>query len=169
MTVPDVGPIAPPAIWREAASILASPDQNAARLYAEIKLPRAGQSETSQEFQEAKRAALDLIRRAAAQPDCVFAPPSKQNLLDTAKIPDLAELHRLVSVERDERLERGDLAGSWDDIIVLFRMARHFLQGSGIQPARMALSVVERDAPLSGERVGHGRRPVARAAALGTR
>ncbi len=99
MTVPDVGPIAPPAIWNEAASILASPDQNAARLYAEIKLPRAGQSETSQEFQEAKRAALDLIRRAAARPDCVFGLPSKQNLLDSAKIPDLAELHRLISVE----------------------------------------------------------------------
>ena len=32
-TVPDLGPIAPPAIWNEAASILTSPDQNAAILY----------------------------------------------------------------------------------------------------------------------------------------
>ena len=33
-SLPDVGPIAPPAVWNEASAILESPERNAATLYA---------------------------------------------------------------------------------------------------------------------------------------
>ena len=58
----------------------------------------------------------------------------------------LLSIDRLVTLEARADLKKGDLAGSWDDIIVLFRMARHFTEGSGIQPAHSALKSVERGA-----------------------
>lgn len=62
------------------------------------------------------------------------------------EIPPLVSIGRLVSLEARARLERGDLAGSWNDIIVLFRTARHLTEGSGIQPALSSLQFNERDA-----------------------
>ena len=52
-SVPDVGPIAPPAAWNDASSIEASPDRNAAELYQEagrrlvptIRIPQTSSAE----------------------------------------------------------------------------------------------------------------------------
>ena len=45
----------------------------------------------------------------------------------------------------DERQQRGDLAGAWDDIVVLFRMARHFSEPAGLSQYLYGASM-ERDA-----------------------
>lgn len=143
-SVPDFGPIARPAAWRNALFIEVSPDGNAADLYNEAGRSLVQRSDP-EEFLNQNRKSLELIRRAAERPDCRFEGPSKPTLGTPATLPLLVQLERLVSVEARGRLNKGDLAGSWDDIIVLLRMARHFSEGSGLEPALTALKSVERD------------------------
>ena len=121
-----------------------SPDGNAADLYNEAGRSLVQRSDP-EEFLNQNRKSLELIRRAAERPDCRFEGPSKPTLGTPATLPLLVQLERLVSLEARGRLNKGDLAGSWDDIIVLLRMARHFSEGSGLEPALTALKSVERD------------------------
>jgi hypothetical protein len=89
---------------------------------------------------------LDLIRRAAARPDFYPNRIQRPSLLDP---PDVAHIHAFsfqLYQAAFTRLNRGNLPGSWDDIKALFRMARHFSKGSGVEVAEAAVSVVERDA-----------------------
>ena len=144
-SVPDIGPIAPPSAWAASALILAKSEENAAPLYSE-----AGRSliyrDDAREFLNENAVALGLIRRAAARPHCVFNRPEKATLLDGIDVPAPWEFSRLVNQAAQDRLEHGDLAGSWDDIMVLFRMTRHFIEGSGMDQAYQALVRFERDA-----------------------
>jgi hypothetical protein len=144
-SVPDVSPIAPPGAWNDASSIEPLPEDNAASLYEEAGRQLI-QNADSSEFLSRNRELLGLIRRAAARPDCRFERPSKQTLITSAITPPLVQLERLVSLQAHAELKEGDLAASWDDIVVLFRMARHFALGCGIEPARAALNSVEREA-----------------------
>jgi ABC-2 family transporter protein len=143
-SVPDVGPIAPPAAWNDASSIEPLPDENAAGLY-ENAGRQLVQNADSSLFLSRNREILGVIRRAAARPECQFKRATKPTLITSATTPLLAQLERLVSLEARAHLQQGDLAASWDDIIVLFRMARHFAEGSGIEPALSALKSVERE------------------------
>ena len=144
-SVPDIGPIAPPSAWAASALILAKSEENAAPLYSE-----AGRSliyrDDAREFLNENAVALGLIRRTAARPHCVFNRPEKATLLDGIDVPAPWEFSRLVNQAAQDRLEHGDLAGSWDDIMVLFRMTRHFIEGSGMDQAYQALVRFERDA-----------------------
>jgi ABC-type transport system involved in multi-copper enzyme maturation permease subunit len=145
LSVPDVGRIAPPVAWSDDSSIVTSPVRNAADLYREAGRHLIERSESAV-FLSQNQETLGLIRRAAAIPDCQFERPGKQTLIDPARIPPVAQFGRLVSLEARDRLKNGDLAGSWEDLIVLFRMAGQLTEGSGIEPAHSAIKSVERGA-----------------------
>jgi hypothetical protein len=55
----------------------------------------------------------------------------------------MRDLVGLVLEVARQRRQRGDLAGSWDDIVVLLRMARHTGAGAALAPARLALAIEE--------------------------
>ena len=67
-------------------------------------------------------------------------------MFDHGDVPPEGPFARLVTLDARNRMSKGDLAGSWDDIVVLLRMARHFSEGSGGGPATRVLTSVERDA-----------------------
>jgi hypothetical protein len=142
-SVRDVGPIAPPAAWAEAAPALLPAERNAAELYreAERRLRDQTGSDTARNAD-----ALRAIRQAAARPDCRFAEPASQTLFDSAPAPPVDQFARLLSLEGEKRLDHGDLAGAWEDIVSLLRMARHFTRGAPLGPAHVALVSVERRA-----------------------
>ena len=144
-SVPDMGPIAKPAAWNSVSADLLSSDRNAAGVYREATGRLNGPVGTP-EFLGRNKETLELIRRAAALPDCWFVRPDEQTLFDRTDMPPAAPLAQLVSLEAQSRMRKGDLAGSWDDIMVLFHMARHFSVGSGAGPAMRTLREVERDA-----------------------
>ncbi len=144
-SVPDMGPIARPAAWNNASAGLISSDRNAADLYREASSRLFGGA-AAPDFLGRNKESLDLIRRAAAQTDCWFEQPDQQTLFEHTDVPMVAPLAELVSLEAQQRMSQGDLAGSWDDIMVLFHMARHFSEGLGGGPAIRALTSVERDA-----------------------
>ena len=140
-SIPDVGPIPPPSTW-VAASAPLPPDRNAADLYREAgrlldrdrpgspsarSIPRTIDLDEHPEI-------FDLIRRAAARPDCRFFEPDRLNLLNGGDLPPMRELADAVIVDARDRLNRGDLAAAWDDIVVLFRMARHLSAGRDDDP-----------------------------------
>ena len=151
-SVPNVGPIAPPESWAESSSIEMSPDLNAADLYQEAgrRLTYVGKpaDDIPIEFLNRNKGSLDLIRRAAARPECRFERLARQTLLDESDRPSLRAFSLLVSAEARGRLSGGDLAGTWDDVMVLFRMARHFTEGSGVDGAHAAIVIAEREALL---------------------
>jgi ABC-2 family transporter protein len=140
----DVGPIAPPASWVEAAAAPVPADQNAADLYREAARRLVGPFKDSPEFLEKNREILDPLRRAVARPDCRFLQPERLTVLDRPDLPPLGQLAHLFTLDASERQNRGDLAGAWDDIVALFRMAHHLGDGAvfavnSISVERMAL------------------------------
>jgi ABC-2 family transporter protein len=130
-SIRDVGPIAPPATWIEAAATPSPAGENAADLYREAGRRLVGPFSDSPEFLDRNQAVLDLLRRAAALPDCRFLKPDKLTVLDQPDLPPVSQLGYLLTFDATERQSHGDLAGAWDDIMVLFRMAHHVGAGSG--------------------------------------
>ncbi|MFI5457427.1 MAG: hypothetical protein ACHRXM_18440 [Isosphaerales bacterium] len=144
-SLPDVGPITAPQAWTDAAARPLPAEQNAADLYRQAEGRLVGPDTDSPEFLNRNREALDLVRRAAARPDCRFRQPDTLTLVDPTGLPPIERLALLVTLDLQDRQKRGDLAGAWDDIVVLFRMARHFGEGAGLYPAFSVVSV-QRDA-----------------------
>jgi len=144
-SLPDVGPIAAPQAWTDAAAAPLAADENAADLYREAGYRLVSPVIDSPEFLNQNREALDLIRRAAARPGCRFHQLDKLTLADPPDLPPIGQLALLVTLDLQDRQKRGDLAGAWNDIVMLFRMARHFSEGAGLYPA-FSLVLVERDA-----------------------
>jgi len=145
-SLPDVGPIAAPQTWIDAAATPLPAEQNAADLYREAGRRLVGpDTADSPEFLNRNREALDLVRRAAARPDCRFHQPDKLTLVDPPDLPPIGRLALLVTLDLQDRQKHGDLAGDWDGIVVLFRMARHFGKGAALYPA-FSLVSMERDA-----------------------
>jgi hypothetical protein len=132
-SVPDVGPIAMPRAW-----IVAQPDL----LRADLDMRnRDGTAIVRQTLRSLKSTypgldlnddAVVLVRLAVARPD------SSGKVL-------LNDLARLVIVDARKRLEHGDLAGAWSDLINVLRMVRHESDGATIPPAMNAL-ITEREA-----------------------
>jgi ABC-type transport system involved in multi-copper enzyme maturation permease subunit len=144
-SVPDVGPIAPPEAWARGSSIATSPDRNAADIYREAgRLLRYRQDDV--EFLNQNKHGLEVIHQAAARPDCRFDRPDRPTLVDRDIRPSSLPFVRLASLDARDRLSHGDLARAWDDIIVLFRMARHFAEGAGVDEATLAVRYFEREA-----------------------
>jgi hypothetical protein len=143
-SIPDVGPIAPPAAWLEAAASTLPAERNAAELYREAGRRLVGPTD-SPEFLNRNREVLDLVRHAAARADCRFDQMDRYTLIDQPDLPPMVQFVRLMTRDVEDRQKRGDLAGAWDEIFVLFRMARHFSEGAGMAPA-LAGAFAERSA-----------------------
>ena len=69
--------------------------------------------------------ALALVRRASVLPRSPIVPIDRQTLFSRPEPINFRGLALLVVVSHRERRERGDLAGAWEDLAVLLRMARH--------------------------------------------
>jgi hypothetical protein len=134
-SIRDVGPIAPPTSWIEAAATPLSVGENAADLYREAGRRLVGPFADSPEFLDRNRELLDLLRRAAALPHCRFLKPDELTVVDQPDLPPESQLASLLTMDATERQNHGDLAGAWDDIMTLFRMARHLDVGSGFERA----------------------------------
>ena len=145
-SIRDVGPIAPPTSWIEAAATPLSAGQNAADLYREAGRRLVGPFADSPEFLDRNRELIDLLRRAAALPECRFLKPDKLTILDQPDLPPVSQLASLLTLDATERQNHGDLAGAWDDIMVLFRMAHHVGIGTGYLRAFRDVLSMERDA-----------------------
>jgi hypothetical protein len=146
-SVRDVGQITPPASWIDAGSSLVRADLDAAELYRTAGIRLIVQQD-AKEFLDQNREALDLIRQAAARPECHFNQPEKLTLIDQDPrlAPPYGAFMHLVAMDVRERQEQGDLAGAWNDIVVMFRMARHFGSGDSYFQSHLVLVAVERDA-----------------------
>ena len=90
-SIRDVGPIAPPSMWLEAASASLPADQNAADLYREAGQQLVGPFKDSPEFLDRNRGLLDLLRQAATRPYCRFLEPQKLTVLDQPDLPPLSQ------------------------------------------------------------------------------
>jgi hypothetical protein len=130
------------------ASIALPPDRNAADLYraagrrlAELPTGTNIVIRSSPRIREA----LELVRSAATEPDCRFHDPERLTVLSRPDLPMMDVLARSVILDARLRLKQGDLAGTWDDIMVLFRMARHLAEGAAARQATQALTI-EQDA-----------------------
>jgi hypothetical protein len=137
--VADVGPVAAALD----TSALPPAGENAAALYREADVLSRRQNDAGPS--QVREDVCDVLRRASLLPTCRFA--GMGDWLDFPKElpPGFAVLGEQMQRSVRDRESRGDLAGAWDDILVLFRMAR---QISG--PAPMNLSVpgshIERNA-----------------------
>jgi hypothetical protein len=145
-SIRDVGPITPPSAWIEAKTAPFRADQNAADLYREVGHRLIGPFRDSPEFLDRNRELLDLLRRATVQPDCRFLDAEKLTVLDQLDMPPLGQLSGLLALDARERQNRGDLTGTWDDIMALFRMAHHAARGSGFVMAFPSALSIERNA-----------------------
>jgi hypothetical protein len=144
-SVPDVGPIAPPAAWSGERADVVSTENNAALLYREAAA-RIERAKPAHGSVSADNTVLSLVRRAAAQPYCRFDRLDRQTLLDRPADWRIVMCSKWFDEEARQRLARGDLAASWDDIMVLFRMSRHVAEGAGVDLAILSLIHVERSA-----------------------
>ncbi len=117
------------------------------------KAPSAGASRVPFGLDEHPEIA-DLIRRAAARPDCRFFDPGRINLRNAGDPPPMRELADAVAVNTRLRLQRGDLASAWDDIVVLFRMARHLDRGRGDDLSLHSLAIEKQALDLAMEWAG---------------
>jgi hypothetical protein len=142
--IPDAGPIAEPSTWITTAIL--PPDRNAAELYreAEAKL-RASRPAGNIVIRDRLPVAVDLIRQAAARPDCRFTSTAGLNLATAVSLPPMRDLADLMTDDAHDRIREKNLAGAWDDIVVLFRMARHVSEGATLTHGRTALEI-EKDA-----------------------
>jgi len=137
--VPDVGPGFDVAAFERAAA--ADPKDNAAELY--------GEAVRRSEVRNGPGEVLDIVRRASALPRCQFVPLEHVTKPDVERLKLHSNVYGLslrVSNSARRRREAGDLAGAWDDLMVLFRMARHLTGPVPLQEAQLGLDSVERPA-----------------------
>ena len=130
-SIPDMGPIAPPAAWSETGSASLPTDQNAADLYREAGRRLVGPVEVENLFLERNQGILDLIRRATVRPYCRFLQPEKLTVLDRPDVPPMSQIASLLALDATDRRNHGDLAGAWEDVTALFHMAHQVGEGAG--------------------------------------
>ncbi len=149
LSVPSVSLIAAPESWVKAASAMPPTDRNAAKLYREAgsRLNNEYLAEPA-EYLQRNSETLTLIRRAAALPNCGFETLDRLTTLKPSDgwlgLPRMDFLAALVTIEAGERQKRGDLGGAWDDILLLFHMARHLGEGTAMRRSLGAWEI-ERD------------------------
>jgi hypothetical protein len=139
--VPDASPVSPPLAWVLAAPIMLPADQDAAELYRQAGQRLAELAPEKPEFLNRNRESLEILRRAAAQPNCRFTRPERLTIATPLSLPPMVKLAGLIGAAARDRQRRGDLAGAWDDIVVIFRMARHLDEGAAIDQALQALAI----------------------------
>jgi hypothetical protein len=124
-----------------------APEENAASLYREAaKLIRA--SSASAPFD--REQVLRLIRRAAELPACRFVPIESMTEFTTPEpgTENCITFVPLLEASARDSMASGDLGAAWDEIAVLFKVARHWsgaiplvLANQGLYAERPALSL----------------------------
>jgi ABC-type transport system involved in multi-copper enzyme maturation permease subunit len=160
--VPEIAPLPEPVAW-VAASAPLSDDQNAATLYRQAVRQLLFTDEISQipfgqaapyldvkspevaRFLDLNPEALDLTRRASARSECRFL----RKIFMGIELPAMNELARLVGIAARDRQAKGDLDGAWNDLLVLFRMARHRAVGGAIADGRLGLAIEQKALALA--------------------
>lgn len=127
----DIGPIAPPEVWLEPTTVSTPTRQNAADLYREAGLRLSGAALDKPQFLDRNREIPELLRRATKLSYCRFLEPGELTSIDRPDVPPVHLLANLLSLEATERQNQSNLAGAWDDIMALFRMAHQVGEGSG--------------------------------------
>jgi hypothetical protein len=101
--------------------------------------------------EETRAEAIAIIRRASTMPRCQFVSLDRKTVsrdrliyLDTVR-----GLLSLVETSVADRRKQGDLAGTWDDLMVLFRMARQLSGPVPLEQTRAALDAEERALALA--------------------
>jgi hypothetical protein len=92
--------------------------------------------------------AIAAVRRAAAMPRATFHFASGSGAWKDHDLQGMRALVRLMELDLRERMARGDLAGAWDDLHVLFQMAaqmtvkaEEFQRQGGLHFQRLALQL----------------------------
>ncbi len=163
--IPDIGPGFDVAAFERAAAV--APGDNAADLYndASRRLVRLGpvvldrlfnegiegeaHGEDSRVWRRDEAEIREILGRASLRPRCQFVRLDKVNDLSVNQTvyPGLLSQFML-SLARQHR-EKGNLAGAWDDLMVLFRMARHQTGPVSAREATIVLRAIE--GPALGE------------------
>lgn len=146
LSVPNVSLVAPPESWIRAASAMPPAERNAADLYREAgRLLNSQYASHPAEYLKQNSEPLALIRRAAVRPKCQFEVLGRitpTNAFDSTLMGRLAEL---VMLNTGECQKNGNLGGAWDDILLLFQMARHCGEGAEMSRSLTAWGI-EREA-----------------------
>jgi len=142
LSVPDVSLIAAPESWIRAASALPPAERNAAELYREAGR-RLNSQHVSQPAEYLKRnsEALDLIRRAVARSECQFEALDRLTSSDEPDPFAMDQLVELVLLDAGELQKSGNLEGAWDDMLVLFHMARQLSEGTATKKSLTAWEI----------------------------
>jgi hypothetical protein len=158
-SVPDVGPIPRPSVWAAATAPLPE-DRNAAGLYREagqrfnlVAPPHMTQPAVPRMIPDLDLhpELFELIRRAAARPECRFYQPDQVTLVNVPDPLPMGPMADAVAADARRRLGRGDLATAWDDILILFRMARHQGQGATLVEGLTAMAIEKQALGLARE------------------
>jgi hypothetical protein len=158
--VPDSPPIPAPRTWANLTPLPVPSDRDAAPIYREAMLlyrklqsydllgidPSTGVEPIGDERPEfVRRQILSYLHQAAARPECRFFDPSKLSIGSAMDLPPMNELALMVKQEFYERTRQNNLAGAWEDVEVLFRMAHH-LSLLATQPTAEQALTIESDA-----------------------
>jgi hypothetical protein len=150
--LPDPGPVLGTGSLATAVG-QSLPGSNAAGLYREAdrrlvpiqRIEGSPEQPTVAEWLSANKLVLDTIREAVALPRCRFEAFEAKDLFSQMPLPRLVDLARLVAAEARQRQSQGDLAGAWNDVVLLLRMARQVAGDVPLALMRQALQV-EREA-----------------------
>jgi hypothetical protein len=88
-----------------------------------------------------RRQILSYLHQAAARPECRFFDPSKLSIGSAMDLPPMNELALMVKQQLYERMRQNNLAGAWEDVEVLFRMAHHLSLLATQSTAEQALTI----------------------------
>ena len=91
-SIPDVGPIPPPALWSGTTPVPIPSEQNAAVLYSDAASRLIGYVRAP-ELLDRNRAVVELLRRTADRPRCQFDVPAKPTLVNPPALPRSASWH----------------------------------------------------------------------------
>jgi hypothetical protein len=150
-SVPDSPPIPAPFTWTNLTPEPTPSDRDAAPVYREagrlywelqgsevvgvdpitgvesrVYRARGARGPIDDEHPElVRRQILSDLHQASVRPECRFLDPSKLSIGSSLDLPPMNELAQTVNADFHERMRKNDLAGAWEDVEVLLRMAHH--------------------------------------------
>jgi hypothetical protein len=150
-SVPDSPPIPAPVTWTNLTPEPTPSDRDAAPVYREAgrlywklkdsevvgvdpitgvesRVYRARGARASIDDERSdlvRRQILSDLHQASVRPECRFFDPNKLWIGSSLDLPPMNELAQTVKADFYERMRKNDLAGAWEDVEVLLRMAHH--------------------------------------------
>jgi ABC-2 family transporter protein len=170
-SVPDSPPIPAPVTWTNLTPEPTPSDRDAAPVYREagrlswelrdsevvgvdpitggesrVYRARGARGPIDDEHSElVRRQILSDLHQASVRPECRFLDPSKLSIGSSLDLPPMNELAQTVNADFHERMRKNDLAGAWEDVEVLLRMAHHLSLLATLSTAMQA-HLIESDA-----------------------